>query len=115
MVVLRMEIHLRLSSEYPGSAAPAHGTSTVFVDLDGTRVAKLTVRPDDGRGRWYRAEVTQIALLRKLRRGAHRLRLVVEEGAGGNGVSVYGREALLNREPVEAPGPIRLVARYPKR
>ena len=62
-------------------------------------------------GREIRAEVTDSAQLGRLRRGAHKLRLVVEEGQGGNGVAVYGRETSLNREPVEAPGPIRIVAR----
>ena len=52
------------------------------------------------------------ALLAKLaRRGVHRLRLSVAAGPYANGVAVYGRETPLNREPVNDPGPMQILAR----
>jgi mannan endo-1,4-beta-mannosidase len=106
----RLELALRLSSEYPSSSAPKHGTSAVTVRLDGQVVARLVVIPDDGIGSWQRVTVTDAALLRRLARGVHTLRLEVPEGPQANGVAVFGRETPLNREPVEDPGPIRVVA-----
>jgi mannan endo-1,4-beta-mannosidase len=106
----RLTIAARLSSEYPSKAAPPHGFSQVELSLDGQLLQTLRVKPDDGLGAWYTVETTDPKLLRRLRRGAHVLRLEVKEGIEANGVAIYGREAPLNREPVEEPGPIRITA-----
>jgi len=106
----RLEIHARLASEYPGSSAPPGGFSRVQVLVDGTSVARLRVMPDDGMGAWYRVEITDGARLKRLARGVHVLRLQVDPGPEANGLAIFGREALLNREPVDDPGPIRLLA-----
>jgi hypothetical protein len=66
--------------------------------------------PDDGMGAWYTVETTDTALLRPLARGVHVVRFQVDPGSGANGVALYGREAALNREPVEEPGPLVIVA-----
>jgi hypothetical protein len=110
VVPSRLVVRARLSSEYPGSTAPPHGYSRVKVLLDGQEVDELRVMPDDGVGRWYRVAITDPGLLRELKGGAHVLRFQVDEGPEANGVAVYGREARLNREPVEDPGPLRLEA-----
>jgi mannan endo-1,4-beta-mannosidase len=80
----------RLSSEWPGTSAPADGGSHVVVIVDGARVATLDVVPDDGAGR--REEVA----LGRLGAGRHTVRLAVEPGAAANGLCVYGDE----RSPV---------------
>ncbi|MCC6749666.1 MAG: cellulase family glycosylhydrolase [Deltaproteobacteria bacterium] len=103
-------IRARLSSEYPGRWGPPHGYSRVRVHLDGRPVGDLRVAPDDGEGRWYEVSVSDAALLRRLRGGVHRLRFEVPAGPEANGVAIYGAESPLNREPVEAPGPITLEA-----
>ncbi|PIE17170.1 MAG: hypothetical protein CSA65_09560 [Proteobacteria bacterium] len=105
-----LTIHARLSSEYPGSTAPPHGSSLVEVSLDGHPVARIVVPPDDGRGRWFRLPVELERLLRRLRGGAHRLRFRVPDGAEAHGVAIYGREAPDNRDPVRRPRALSLVA-----
>ena len=106
-----LELNARLSSEYPGSSAPPGGFSDVRVLVDGQEVARLRAMPDDGVGWWQRVVITDEALLRRLARGTHSLRFQVDEGPLANGVALYGREGVLNREPVDDPGPLRLVAR----
>lgn len=106
----RLVLHARLSSEYPGRNGPPHGFTRVEVLLDGQSVARLRVMPDDGMGGWYRVEITRADLLQKLARGTHLLRFQVADGPEANGLALYGRETTLNREPVEQPGPLRLVA-----
>lgn len=105
----RLELHLRLSSEYPSASAPAHGFSRVEVLLDDTPVGTVRAVPDNGRGTWYTLQVEDPALLRRLARGIHTLRLRVSPGPEARGVAIYGRETRQNREPVENPGPPRLV------
>jgi len=109
-VPARLVIRARLSSEYPGRSAPPHGVSRVRVVLDGQEVAVLVVMPDDGMGKWYTVETTDAGLLRRLAKGLHVVRFQVDPGSGANGVALYGREAALNREPVEDPGPLVIVA-----
>ncbi|MCA9670105.1 MAG: cellulase family glycosylhydrolase [Myxococcales bacterium] len=107
-----LTVRARLSSEYPGDVAPPNGYSLVDVTLDGVVIGRIKVRPDNGVGRWYRVVVSDAALLAKLaRRGVHRLRLSVAAGPYANGVAVYGRETPLNREPVNDPGPMQILAR----
>jgi mannan endo-1,4-beta-mannosidase len=103
-------IHVRLSSEYPGSTAPPHGSSLVEVSLDGQPIARVVAPPDDGRGRWFALPVRVAKLLRRLRGGVHRLRFRVPDGPDARGVAIYGREAPDNREPVRRPGALALVA-----
>lgn len=111
-VPARLEIEVRLSSEYPGSVAPPDGRSRVHVQLDGRPLRELIAEPDDGVGSWHRIALADRATLNALRGGVHVLRFEVTRGELANGVAIYGREARLNREPVERPGPLRLVA-YP--
>ena len=109
-VPTRLHFRLRLSSEYPGSVAPRQGISRVSVLLDGRLLAQLTVRPDDGVGRWYSVAVADDATLAGMSGGRHRLRLRVDPGPHAQGVAIYGREAPLNRQPVERPGPLAIWA-----
>ncbi len=107
----RLRIRARMSSEYPGRAAPPGGTSRVKLLVDGQLVGEVEVRPDDGIGEWYTVSVEDAGVRARLRvRGPHTLRFLVEEGAKANGVALFGRETALNREPVEDPGPILLEA-----
>ena len=105
-----LRIRARLSSEYPGSAAPADGHSRVQLLLDRKPAGEVRVMPDDGVGAWHVITITDARILRRLRRGTHSLRFVVRPGELANGVAIYGREAPLNREPVDGPGPLQLVA-----
>ena len=105
-----LAIRARLSSEYPGSSAPEHGFSDVKVIVDGEEVTRLRVMPDNGMGAWYTVTTADEDLLRKLGRGVHVLRFQVDQGPEANGIALYGREAELNREPVEDPGPLQLRA-----
>ncbi len=105
-----LRVRARLSSEFPGAAAPADGHSSVKVLLDRVPVGEVKVMPDDGVGAWHAFTINEPKLLRRLRRGTHSLRFLVSPGAGANGVAIYGREAPLNREPVDEPGPLQLVA-----
>jgi mannan endo-1,4-beta-mannosidase len=110
----RVEVRARLSSEFPGSTAPKDGFSKVQVFLDGTRLSEVRAQPDDGIGGWTSTLITDPALLRKLRGPAvHTLRFQVDEGPEANGVAIYGREARLNREPVDDPGPLQILADRP--
>lgn len=106
----RLLVRLRLSSEYPGTVAPLHGSSQVQVRLDDRPIAQLVVPPDDGRGRPFELVVRDPALLRRMHGGLHRLSVRVPAGPQGNGVAIYGREAPDNREPVRAAGPLELWA-----
>ena len=99
-----------MSSEYPGRAAPPDGYSRVEVWIDQAKVDTIQVPPDDGVGRWTKVALTDPSRLRRLRGGVHKLRIWVRAGPHANGVALYGREAPLNREPVERPGPIVLTA-----
>jgi mannan endo-1,4-beta-mannosidase len=107
----RLELRVRMSSEYPGRSAPPHGHSRVRVLLDGRQVAAIRVRPDDGVGEWYGVAIDDRAVLARLHGGLHTLRFQVDEGPEANGIALYGAETRLNREPVEDPGPIQLRAR----
>ncbi len=106
----KVEIRARMSSEYPGRHGPSHGFSQVSVLIDGVRVGERRVMPDNGVGEWYSVTVEDDKLLRSLRRGRHTLRFQVVEGPEANGVALFGRETVLNREPVEEPGPIKVIA-----
>ena len=105
-----LRVRARLSSEFPGNAAPSSGHSRVQVLLDHRPAGEVRVKPDDGVGAWHVITITDARLLRRLRRGTHTLRFAVSPGDGANGVALYGREARLNREPVDRPGPLQLVA-----
>ena len=105
--IKRLTIRARLSSEYPGRTAPAHGHSRVQLLLDGRPVARLRVRPDDGLGAWHELHVTDDKLLRRLRHGVHRLRFAVPPGPEAHGVAIYGRAA---GKAVAHAAPLQLVA-----
>lgn len=106
----RLLLRARLSSEYPGAVAPPEGSSAVEVEVDGKTLATWQVPPDDGVGRWLELNFPA-PVLESWKGGAvHRLRLRVSSGRWGNGLALYGREAEENREPVETPGPPRLIA-----
>jgi mannan endo-1,4-beta-mannosidase len=106
----RLEIRARLSSEYPGATAPPDGYSRVKVLVDGSQLTVVRARPDDGVGAWYTISVTDTAVLERLRGGAHALRFQVDGGPEGNGLAIYGVETKLNREPVDDPAPLQLIA-----
>lgn len=107
----RLRLSARLSSEYPGRAAPPGGYSRVQVLVDGKLAGRVRARPDDGVGSWCHVLVEDSGLLARLRApGPHTLRFLVEDGPEANGVALFGRETPLNREPVEEPGPILLEA-----
>lgn len=104
----RLDLRFRVSSEFPGTSAPKRGFSEVAVQIDTHPLSTLRVMPDDGVGQWVHLSIADERLLRRLRGGTHRLRFSVLPGNQANGLALYGREAPLNREPVEAPGPLQL-------
>ena len=106
----RLVLRARLSSEFPGKAAPASGGSRVLVRLDGEVAATLAVAPDDGVGGWHEVAITDRRILATLARGTHTLRLEVPEGSGANGLAIYGRRTPRCQEPVGADGPLTLRA-----
>jgi hypothetical protein len=81
-------LETRLSSEFPGSAGPPDGGSTIHVLLDGRRIATLDVISDDGKGRAH------VLPLPSLGAGAHTLRLVVPAGPRAHGLCVYGASTI---------------------
>src|SRR5262249_57203438 len=88
----RLQIHARLSSEYPGTLSPPDGSSRVFVLIDGREVATLEAFPDDGRGRWYTITVDDPGVLAALGgAAAHTLRFEVRAGPAAHGVCGYCR------------------------
>lgn len=106
----RLVVRVRTSSEYPGSAAPAQGWTRAHLELDGQRVGPPLESPaDDGLGAWRELTLLEGAALARLQRGEHRLRFVVDPGPQAHGLALYGREAPLNREPIDGgSGPIEL-------
>ena len=106
----RLWITFRASSEYPGSTAPPEGISELRMELDHVPIGILTLDPDDGVGRRRKVSVVERGLMRAFAGGAHRLRFRVDGGPLANGVALYGRESPDNREPVDQPGPLRIVA-----
>ncbi|MCB9556762.1 MAG: cellulase family glycosylhydrolase [Deltaproteobacteria bacterium] len=106
----RVWIRLRLSSEYPGSSAPADGFSRVRVSLNGEQIAALRLPPDDGVGRQFTITIDDEQRLKQWAGRLLTLRLEVVEGDQANGVAIYGRETPLNREPVDSPEGITLIA-----
>ncbi|MDB4964998.1 MAG: Endo,4-beta-mannosidase [Myxococcales bacterium] len=87
----------RLSSEWPGSSAPADGGSDVVVSVDGVRVATLGVIADDGLGR------QEHIALGKLHAGRHVVRLAVEPSERAHGLCIYGDERAPMRIVTAAP------------
>ncbi|MBK6846539.1 MAG: hypothetical protein IPG96_02965 [Proteobacteria bacterium] len=106
----RLVLRVRTSSEYPGAAAPPEGWTRAHLELDGQRVGPALEAPaDDGLGAWRELTLLEGAALGRLQRGVHRLRFVVDPGPQAHGLALYGREAPLNREPIEGgSGPIEL-------
>jgi mannan endo-1,4-beta-mannosidase len=86
----RVVVRARISSEYPGTDAPPHGTSRVLVTIDGRTVGTMTAPPDDGRGAVVELASRDRRLLDALRGGAHELRFAVT-GPGAHGLCIYGR------------------------
>ncbi|HJZ88602.1 MAG TPA: hypothetical protein VKN99_25690 [Polyangia bacterium] len=106
----RLQIHARLSSEYPGTLSPPDGSSRVFVLIDGREVATLEAFPDDGRGRWYTITVDDPGVLAALGGAAtHTLRFEVRAGPDAHGVCVYGRAGQLGGVPDAAPLELRWI------
>ncbi len=83
---------------------PVRGSEAGHDPLDRLRLPIVPVEP--------RTEFAE-ALLRRLRGGLHTLRFQVDEGPEANGVAIFGREAELNREPVDEPGSLQLLADHP--
>lgn len=98
--VRALSIEARLSSEWPGAAAPPDGGSQVHVLLDGVLIARLAVIPDNGIGRVESVRSGDPALLRRLLRpGAHTLTFTVPDGEEARGLCVYGRPGGAQNEP----------------
>jgi len=112
--VQRLEVALRLSSEYPGSTAPPTGVSGVVVKVAGRVVARLRATPDDGQGRAERIVVHDRRLLAALRRRHLTLRLEVPWGKQARGLCIYGRlgvQGILQKlKPQGSLGPLRITA-----
>jgi mannan endo-1,4-beta-mannosidase len=105
----RLEIQVRLSSEFPGATAPAWGASDVVVTLAGQRVARLVAPPDDGIGSSVTLSVRDPAGLRTLVRGPAVLRFEVLPGPRANGLCLYGPPGATPRAGIPGPvGPILL-------
>jgi mannan endo-1,4-beta-mannosidase len=98
----RLELRVRLSSEYPGTTSPPDGGSRVQVTLDGQAAATLLAYPDDGLGRWYRIElpVPQPGAV-------HTLRFEVAPGPEAHGLCIYGRAGALGGVADAAPTRLR--------
>lgn len=86
------EVHIeaRMSSEWPGAAAPPDGGSSLLAQLDGFEIGRRELLPDDGRGRIESFSITDPALLSRLATGEHTLTFGVPEGARGYGLCLYG-------------------------
>lgn len=112
--VQKLEMALRLSSEYPGAKAPPTGVSSVVVKLAGRVVARLQATPDDGLGRVERIVVRDRRLLAALRRQNLTLRLEVPWGKQARGLCIYGRlgvQGILQKlKPQGSLGPLRITA-----
>lgn len=110
----RLDVALRLSSEYPGGTAPPTGVSDVVVKLAGRVVARLRAQPDDGQGRAERIVVRDRRLLAALRRQHLTLRLEVPWGKQARGLCIYGRlgvQGMLQKlKPQGSLGPLRITA-----
>jgi hypothetical protein len=106
----RLEVRARLSSEFPGAVGPPDGFSQVKVLIDGQLLRTVRAIPDNGLGAWQTIVVEDAALLRKLRGGVHVLRFQVDDGPEAQGIAIYGAEARLNREPVDDPAPLQILA-----
>ena len=81
-------VRARLSSEFPGTHAPADGGSTVVVRLDGQLIGRVQAIPDDGIGR------VESVVARGLAAGPHALTFTVEPGPKAHGLCVYGPEPI---------------------
>lgn len=104
-------LRARVSSEYPGNAAPPKGTSRLRVWLGGRLVATWVAPPDDGVGRVRRAEVKDPGILRALARRPLELRFEALPAArGGHGLCLYGNPGARAAPPPPGPtGPILLI------
>jgi len=95
-----LRIRARVSSEYPGGRAPAHGTSRFRILLDRVAIGDFSAPPDDGLGSVLEATAPLSA------RRAHTLTFEVPDGPEARGLCIYGEEAKLNREPIDEATPI---------
>jgi mannan endo-1,4-beta-mannosidase len=103
----RLELSLRISSEFPGESAPPDGASRVVVEVDDRRIAELEAPPDDGVGQVRSVTVSDKAVLQRLAGRAITLRLRVPPGKSAHGLCVYGaptgkRSAPADTQPIRA-------------
>lgn len=111
-VPTQVSLSVRLSSEWPGAAAPADGGSQVHVLLDGALIATLLAPPDDGQGAWQSIEIREPARLASLARGLHTIAFRVLPNAKANGLCIYGEAVGNNPQQAKQFGPMQLRYQY---
>jgi hypothetical protein len=107
-----LEIKARLSAE-SNTQGQKDETSEVTLLINGIRVGKQTVVPDNGVGRFYVWRVTDPAMIRNMRLmpgSSNELRFLVDQKAGKkNGLCIYGKA--LDASAPEPGEPITIVYR----
>ena len=106
--VRSVELHARVSSEFPGTRAPPNGQSNVSVTLDGVTFGNASAARDDGLGSWVTLRTSSRAILaRMVQPGPHALRIAVRAGAHAHGLCIYGGLGAKPKSGIE-PGRITL-------
>lgn len=108
----RLELWLRVSSEFPGATAPKNGLSRVRAFLGGRLIGAFTAPPDDGMGQGLSLRIEDRAAIATLSRGSAVLRFEVRRGPLANGLCIYGSKGSRPDPRMSGTaGPIRLIGR----